>query len=117
MTTQCRPLMRSRTTLLGVTFASSLHSFGMQTSEFRPRGAGALGGIKGRLGLSLEVGHDVAGDQLEALGGRLRVRPIMAEQQIATEGAVLLLDEPVDLPCGLLRPSDHAEARLGDAND
>src|SRR6266550_2530871 len=83
-----RPLMRPRTTLLGVTFASSLHSFGMQTSEFRPRGAGALGGIKGRLGLSLEVGHDVAGDQLEALGGRLRVRPIMAEQQIATEAAV-----------------------------
>jgi hypothetical protein len=70
--------MRPRTTLLGVTFASSLHSFGMQTSEFRPRGAGALGGIKGRLGLSLEVGHDVAGDQLEALGGRLRVRPIVA---------------------------------------
>ena len=33
------PLMRPRTTLLGVTFASSLHSFGMQTSEFRPRGA------------------------------------------------------------------------------
>ena len=31
--------MRPRTTLLGVTFASSLHSFGMQTSEFRPRGA------------------------------------------------------------------------------
>ena len=49
-------------TLFGVTFASSLHRFGMQTSEFRPRGAGALGGIKGRLGLSLEVGHDVAGD-------------------------------------------------------
>ena len=69
-----RPLMRPRTTLLGVTFASSLHSFGMQTSEFRPRGAAALGGIKRRLGLSLEVGHDVAGDQLEALGGRLRVR-------------------------------------------
>src|SRR6266576_725481 len=88
MTTQFRPLMRPRTTLLGVTFASSLHSFGMQTSEFRPRGAGALGGIKGRLGLSLEVGHDVAGDQLEALGGRLRVRPIVAEQQIATEAAV-----------------------------
>ena len=80
--------MRPRTTLLGVTFASSLHSFGMQTGEFRPRGAGALGGIKGRLGLSLEVGHDVAGDKLEALGGRLRVRPIMAEQQIATEAAV-----------------------------
>src|SRR5258705_6747178 len=75
LTTQFRPLMRPRTTLLGVTFASSLHSFGMQTSEFRPRGAGALGGIKGRLGLSLEVGHDVAGDQLEALGGRLGVRP------------------------------------------
>src|ERR1700738_2111300 len=86
--TQFRPLMRPRTTLLGITFASSLHSFGMQTSEFRPRGAGALGGIKGRLGLSLEVGHDVAGDQLEALGGRRRVRPIMAEQQIATEAAV-----------------------------
>ncbi len=33
--------MRPRTTLLGVTFASSLHSFGMQTSEFRSRGAGA----------------------------------------------------------------------------
>ena len=80
--------MRPRTTLLGVTFAGGLDSFGMQTSEFRPRGAGALGGIKGRLGLSLEVGYDVAGDQLEALGGRLRVRPIVAEQQIATEAAV-----------------------------
>ena len=56
--------MRPRTTLLGVTFASSLHSFGMQTSEFRPRGAGALGGIKGRLGLSLEMGHDVADEML-----------------------------------------------------
>src|SRR6202035_4345979 len=83
-----RPLMRPRTTLLGVTFASSLHSFGMQTSEFWPRGAGALGGIKSRLGLSLEVGHDVAGDQFEALGGRLRGRPIVAEQQIATEAAI-----------------------------
>src|SRR5258707_11868521 len=83
-----RPLMRPRTTLLGVTFASSLHSFGMQTSEFRPRGAGALGGIKGRLGLSLEVGHDVAGDQLEALGGRRRGCPIMAAHQIGTQAAV-----------------------------
>src|SRR5258708_16168931 len=82
-----RPLMRPRTTLLGVTFAGSLHSFGMQTSEFRPRGAGALGGIKGRLGLSLEVGHDVAGGQLEALGRLLRGLPIIAEQQIATETA------------------------------
>src|SRR5258705_7672602 len=77
-----RPLMRPRTTLLGVTFASSLHSFGMQTGEFRPRGAGALGGIKGRLGLSLEVGHDVAGDQLQALGGRLRGPPNIAQPQI-----------------------------------
>src|SRR4051794_796402 len=82
-----RPLMRPRTALLGVTFASSLHSFGMQTSEFRSRRAGAFGGIKGRLGLSLEVGHDVAGDQLEALGGRLRVRPNMGEQQKAPETA------------------------------
>src|SRR5258707_15431282 len=72
-----RPLMRPRTTLLGVTFPSSLHSFGMQTSEFRPRGAGALGGIKGRLGLSLEVGHDVAGGQLEAFGGRRGGRRII----------------------------------------
>src|SRR5258705_7612732 len=88
MTTQFRPLMRPRTTLPGVTFASSLHSFVMQTSEFRPRGAGALGGIKGRLGLSLEVGHDVAGDQLEALGGRLRVAPIMSRHEIATEDDV-----------------------------
>src|SRR5260370_22412990 len=80
MTTQFRPLMRPRTTLLGVTFASSLHSFGMQTSEFRPRGAGALGGIKGRLGLSLEVGHDVADDQLEGLCDLPPVRPLLAGQ-------------------------------------
>jgi hypothetical protein len=79
--------MGPRTMPPGATFASSLHSFGMQTSEFRP-GAGALGGIKGRLGLSLEVGHDVAGDQLEALGRRPLVRPIVAEPQIAAEAAV-----------------------------
>jgi len=36
-------LARPRTTLLGVTFASGLHSFGMQTSEFRPRGVYSRG--------------------------------------------------------------------------
>jgi hypothetical protein len=85
--------MRPLTTFLGVAFAGSLHSFGMQTCEFRPRGAGAFGSIKRRPGLSLEVGHDVAGDQFEALGGRLLVCPIVAEQQIAT--AI-----PTDAPSG-----------------
>jgi hypothetical protein len=80
--------MRPLTGLLGVAFAGSLHGFGMQTCEFGPRGAGAFGGIERRPGLSLEVGHDVAGDQFEALSGRLLVCPIVAEQQIATEAAV-----------------------------
>jgi hypothetical protein len=82
------PSMRPLTTLLCVAIAGSLHGFGMQTCEFRPRGAGAFGSIKRRPGLSLEMGHDVAGDQFEALGGRLLVCPIVAKQQMATEAAV-----------------------------
>src|SRR5438874_8799080 len=104
--------MRPRTTLLGVTFASSLYSFGMQTSEFRSRRAGALGGIKGRLRLSLEVGHDVAGDQLEALGGRLRVRPIVAAEQQESERTGRQLAKTGAPRRNLFRRCKHAGRRF-----
>ena len=78
------------------------------------RDAGAAGSIQGWMVVALEAGEDLAGDQLVAAARRVRVGPVVRQQQTDAEAAVW----PAARSDGaVFQRADFAEAAVIDERD